>query len=153
MDTSAVPDNPEDREWDVIVVGTGMGGAVLGHALAKAGQRVLFCEKGRSHLHGQTALKGDYAEHFGARAEFSRLDERELLARAGRSWEAIEDVSGKRSYRFIPFIGLGTGGSTALYGMVLERFFPDEFHPQRSFPQAEDASLPACRRAGRHTLG
>src|SRR6185437_564936 len=34
--------------WDAIVVGTGIGGATLGHALASAGWRVLFCEKGKA---------------------------------------------------------------------------------------------------------
>ncbi|MGO9384240.1 MAG: FAD-binding protein, partial [Mycobacterium sp.] len=34
--------------WDVIVVGTGMGGGMLGYRLARSGRRVLFVEKGRS---------------------------------------------------------------------------------------------------------
>ena len=33
-------------EWDVIVIGTGIGGATTGRALAEAGQKVLFLEKG-----------------------------------------------------------------------------------------------------------
>ena len=44
------------QRWDVIVVGTGIGGATLGYALAKAGKRVLFCEKGRSYLGDAEAL-------------------------------------------------------------------------------------------------
>ena len=38
--------------WDVIVVGTGMGGGTLGYSLACSGRRVLFVEKGRSTLPG-----------------------------------------------------------------------------------------------------
>ena len=38
--------------WDVIVVGTGMGGGMLGYSLARSGRRVLFVEKGRSTLPG-----------------------------------------------------------------------------------------------------
>ena len=38
--------------WDVIVVGTGMGGGMLGNRLAQSGRRVLFLEKGRSTLPG-----------------------------------------------------------------------------------------------------
>ena len=38
--------------WDVIVVGTGMGGGMLGHRLAQSGRKVLFVEKGRSTLPG-----------------------------------------------------------------------------------------------------
>lgn len=35
---------------DIIIVGTGTGGATLGYALAKAGVKVLFLEKGSSGL-------------------------------------------------------------------------------------------------------
>ena len=47
--------NPREAErvvWDVIVVGTGMGGGMLGYSLARSGRRVLFVEKGRSTLPG-----------------------------------------------------------------------------------------------------
>ena len=33
-------------EWDVAIVGAGMGGAAVGYALATAGHRVLLIEKG-----------------------------------------------------------------------------------------------------------
>ena len=42
----------ERIEWDVIVVGTGMGGGMLGYSLARSGRKVLFVEKGRSTLPG-----------------------------------------------------------------------------------------------------
>jgi choline dehydrogenase-like flavoprotein len=42
------PREAEDITWDVIVVGTGMGGGMLGYSLARSGRRVLFVEKGRS---------------------------------------------------------------------------------------------------------
>ena len=38
--------SPFDTEWDAIVIGAGMGGGTLGRALAEAGQKVLFVEKG-----------------------------------------------------------------------------------------------------------
>ena len=53
---------------------------------------------------------------------------------------ALEVIGKPR--RFIPFLGSGTGGSSALYGMVLERFFPQDFTPRRNFPQSGDSSLP-----------
>ena len=46
------PREAERIVWDVIVVGTGMGGGVLGYSLARSGRRVLFVEKGRSTLPG-----------------------------------------------------------------------------------------------------
>lgn len=35
-----------DREWDVIVIGTGIGGGTIGRRLAEQGLSVLFVEKG-----------------------------------------------------------------------------------------------------------
>src|SRR2546427_13265123 len=46
-----VPEHPEHDDWDVIVIGTGMGGSTVGFELARRGRRVLFLEKGR-FLHG-----------------------------------------------------------------------------------------------------
>src|SRR2546422_10932877 len=46
-----VPEHPEHDDWDVIVIGTGMGGSTVGYELARRGRRVLFLEKGK-FLHG-----------------------------------------------------------------------------------------------------
>lgn len=128
-------------EWDAIIIGTGMGGAPLGYALARAGQRVLFVEKGRSHLQ-PGALSNSYAEsHFPTPAA-PGPEHRATLQRAGRYSDTIRSNDGKRAQHFVPFIGSGTGGSSALYGMVLERFFPADFTPRAQHPQAADASLP-----------
>lgn len=39
-----------DRDCDVVVVGTGPGGATMAHALTEAGRSVIMLEKGRNHL-------------------------------------------------------------------------------------------------------
>ncbi len=57
----------------------------------------------------------------------------DALARAGRSTDEITDISGRFPKRFVPFIGSGTGGSSALYGMVCERFFVQDFTPRQNF--------------------
>jgi hypothetical protein len=90
--------------------------------LAKAGKRVLFCEKGKSSLGQSAALRGGFAEQFFARCETPSAKHRDVLSRAGRYHSEIEDRSSGRSTKFIPLIGSTTGGSTALYGMALERF-------------------------------
>jgi choline dehydrogenase-like flavoprotein len=131
-----------NQRWDVIVVGTGIGGATAGYALARAGKHVLFCEKGRSHLRSADAITGSYAERHFDRLSVPRPEHRDLLARAGRSWELITDQSDRHPRTFIPFIGAGTGGSSALYGMAMERFFPEDFEPRRNHPNAAGASLP-----------
>lgn len=136
----------QSRTWDVIVIGTGMGGATLGYALAKAGKRVLFCEQGRSHLADEAALRGNYAETFFPEPDVPRAQHREILARSGRYGDGIEDRSGPRRRRYIPFIGAGSGGSSALYGMALERFLPEDFRPREKFSamldRAPDSTLP-----------
>lgn len=129
------------RHWDVIVVGTGMGGATIGYVLAKAGMSVLFCEKGKS-TRPDDSLTGCYAEQYLGTSAFSSLSERAIFKNAGREWTEIEDRTTSRVKTYIPFIGAGTGGSTALYGMALERFFPEDFTPGVCYPQAEESSLP-----------
>ena len=64
------------------------------------------------------------------------------MARAGRTTDEIEDISGRCSKRFVPFIGSGTGGSSALYGMVCERFFVRDFTPRENFRDPGDSTVP-----------
>lgn len=129
------------RHWDAIVVGTGMGGATLGYALAKAGKNVLFCEKGKS-AHSSASLAGCYAEELLENSNKSNSNKSEVFKNAGREWLEIEDRTKTRVRTHIPFIGAGTGGSSALYGMALERFFPEDFTPRASYPDAGDSALP-----------
>ncbi|ORV00495.1 glucose-methanol-choline oxidoreductase [Mycobacterium bohemicum] len=129
--------------WDVIVVGTGMGGGMLGYSLARSGRRVLFVEKGRSTLPGTPGTIRDampeLAEPRAARSAGAYYD---ALARAGRTTDEIEDISGRFPKRFVPFIGAGTGGSSALYGMVCERFFAQDFTPRQNFRDPGDSTVP-----------
>jgi len=133
----------ERVQWDVIVVGTGMGGGMLGNSLARSGRRVLFVEKGRSTLPGMPgtirSLMPELAEPQAARSAQAYYD---ALSRAGRSTDEIEDISGRFSRRFVPFIGSGTGGSSALYGMVCERFFVRDFTPRQNFRDPGDSTVP-----------
>jgi len=129
--------------WDVVVVGTGMGGGMLGHWLARSGRRVLFVEKGRSTLPGAPGTirssMPELAEPLAGRSAETYYD---ALARAGRSTDEIEDISRRFSRRFVPFIGSGTGGSSALYGMVCERFFVGDFTPRQNFRNPGDSTVP-----------
>src|SRR5271168_2181960 len=129
--------------WDVIVVGAGMGGGMLGYWLARSGRRVLFVEKGRSTLPGVPGTirssMPELAEPLARRSAEAYYD---ALARAGRSTDEIEDISGRGTKRFVPFIGSGTGGSSALYGMVCERFFVRDFSPRQNFRDPGDSTVP-----------
>lgn len=133
----------ERIEWDVIVVGTGMSGGLLGYRLAGSGRRVLFVEKGRSTLPGVSGtIRGEIpevAEPWAADFAAAYLD---ALARGGRTTDEVEDISGRSPKRFVPFIGAGTGGSSALYGMVCERFFARDFTPRENFRDVGDSTVP-----------
>ncbi|MCG5512183.1 GMC oxidoreductase [Ectothiorhodospira shaposhnikovii] len=131
LDGEAV-DDLINAQWDAIVVGTGMGGATIGHALARMGWRILFCEKGASKK--RESLRGQYAESWLGRPAVPAPRHAKTLRAAGRFYHEIEDVSDADARRFIPFIGAGAGGSSALYGMALERFFPEDFLPGRYHP-------------------
>lgn len=148
-DSSTVADGEADaREaegifWDVIIVGTGMGGGMLGNRLARAGRRVLFVEKGRSTLPGVPGtIRGEVPELAEPEASRSPQTYYEALARSGRSTDEIEDISRRITRRYVPFIGSGTGGSSALYGMVCERFFVGDFTPRQNFHDPGVSTVP-----------
>ncbi len=142
-DGGLTPQDAERVTWDVIVVGAGMGGGLLGYRLARSGRRVLFVEKGRSTLSGTAgtirSAMPELAEPSLADSQAAYFD---ALARAGRSTDEIEDISKRRSKKFVPFIGSGTGGSSALYGMVCERFFARDFTPRENFRNVGASTVP-----------
>ncbi|TPI57344.1 GMC family oxidoreductase [Mesorhizobium sp. B3-1-3] len=132
-------DDPASRIWDFVVVGTGIGGATLGYQLSKAGYSVLFCEQGQSYYTAQDVLQGDWLEALVTRDSGPTLEE---MFRAGRFSAAMSDVSSGPPRTLRPVLGTGTGGSSALYGMVMERFFPSDFEPAQTFPDCPEANLP-----------
>jgi choline dehydrogenase-like flavoprotein len=128
------PEAPEDELWDAIVVGTGMGGATIGYALATKGLRVLFLEKGR-FLYGGVD-RGD------GRLPLTFDDSPEPRMDRGH-WPL--PIAGQTSFgreEFFAPLGCGSGGTTGLYGAQLERFMPADFRPRANFPGAHDATLP-----------
>jgi len=94
--------------FDVIVIGSGAGGAAAAHRLVEAGRRVLLLEKGE-------ALPRD-----GSTLDIGRVVHRgEFLAR-----EPWQDGAGKR---VVPEEHFNVGGKTKWYGAALLRFAPEEF--------------------------
>jgi choline dehydrogenase-like flavoprotein len=113
------------KAFDFIIIGTGMGGATIGHRLAQAGAKVLFLEQGNDKRNIDKKFQGQYAETFFKSAD--PLKNSSLLHQAGRFHHQIKNQIQSGSKNFFPFIGSVTGGSTSLYGGVLERFLPEEF--------------------------
>jgi len=111
-----------DHEWDLIVIGTGVGGATLGRAMAEKGWTVLFLEKGR---------KGFRAEHQTLSPLIAGTEAR--LVRG--FWP--EKVSGKvdgREHDFYAPLGCGAGGSSVFYAGTLERPEPRDLDASETCP-------------------
>jgi choline dehydrogenase-like flavoprotein len=123
--------------WDVIVAGTGPGGAAAGFALTAPDRRILFLEQGLD-LRAGDALRGQFVEDLPGFRNLSDSERRRRLARGGRMLETIEDAT--RGDRFLPHLGCGTGGSSVLYGMTMERLFPSDF--QSGWPLSYQEMLP-----------
>jgi choline dehydrogenase-like flavoprotein len=127
------PHAPVEEYWDAIVIGTGMGGATAGHALAARGWRVLFLEKGR-FLHGLPRSPTELRASSDDRPE-GRLD---------RGWWPYP-VVGRTNFgrqQFFAPLGCGSGGTTALYAAQLERLRAEDFRPRAHHPDALDSTLP-----------
>lgn len=142
---SYVPEDPGRIEWDVAVIGTGMGGATTGCELARLGHRVLFIEKGL-FLHGEFRA----AERDGMEPSEQLLvqlaniaDERpEARLRAGRWPYRLQGTTSFGELEFFAPLGCGSGGSTSLYAGGLERLSPADFRPRANFPEVYDSTLP-----------
>ncbi len=97
------------KDWDVIVVGAGIGGGTIGRRLAERGLSVLFVEKGPSGLAGEQ--------------QFLRTDLEDPEARHLRGYwpkPFLATVDGRQS-RFFGPIGSGVGGTSTFYAATLER--------------------------------
>jgi choline dehydrogenase-like flavoprotein len=134
--------------WDVIVVGTGMGGGMLGYSLARSGRKVLFVEKGRSTLPGTPgtirSATPEVAEPLTSRSTETYYD---ALARAGRSTDEIEDISGRFSRRYPP--GIGTSNwrrtSRAISHVPAESRWLNKMSPSPCSNRRCLSSAPSCR--------
>ena len=107
--------------WDVVIVGTGMGGATLGWQLAAQGAKVLFLEKGRADI-ARGRPDGQPARDPDARLREGRWPDHLDMALDGH----IVPLEGMR--------GCGVGGSTLLYAALLERLEPHDLAATPSMP-------------------
>jgi choline dehydrogenase-like flavoprotein len=107
------PTTAAAREWDVIIIGTGVGGATVGHSLASRGLSVLFLEKGGS---------------VGPRKESNTTATPESGMTQGWWPHPIShrQTNGVRR-RFYAPIGCARGGSSIHYAAALERMPPSDF--------------------------
>jgi choline dehydrogenase-like flavoprotein len=97
-----------NTQYDVIVIGSGAGGAAAAHRLVEAGRRVLLLEKGEPLPRDGSTLDIQRVVHGG-----------EFLSR-----EPWQDGRGRR---VVPEEHFNVGGKTKWYGAALLRFSPQEF--------------------------
>lgn len=126
------------QHWDVIVIGTGIGGGLAGRRLAELGVSVLYVEKGPL---------GHRAE-----SQFLNDDISDYVARQSRGyWPTMVEarVDGGPPHRFFGPLGSGVGGSSVFYAAAAER--PERHdlentnalsHPVGGWPVGYDAFRP-----------
>jgi choline dehydrogenase-like flavoprotein len=98
---------------DVIVIGSGAGGATFAYACARAGKSVLLLERGRRY-----------------RPDEHPLDEQAMLIDKRPYDDRPIAVNGTPKQLYI---GGVLGGGTALYGAALLRPSRDDFHPGKHY--------------------
>ena len=129
--------------WDVIVIGTGIGGGVIGRRLAERGLSVLFVEKGPlGHRTEGQVLRDDLPDY---------------VARQSRGfWPTPVEarIDGGRPQQFFGPLGSGVGGSSVFYAAAAER--PERHdleptnavsHPTGGWPVGYDAFRPYFEQA------
>jgi len=135
------PRDPEALEWDVVVVGTGMGGGTAGYELSRRGRNVLFIEKGWS-VPGVAPTRREGTDLVDSHGSDLEQDPREARLATGWWSERIQADTSFGASEFYAPLGCGVGGSTALYAAALERFSPSDFEPRANYPDVADSTLP-----------
>ena len=102
-------DDIRNRDWDAIVIGTGIGGGTAGRRLAEQGLSVLYLEKGPDL--GDTAIPALGIETRDPEARLAHGAWPRLLeAELDGAWCELDGM-----------IGAGVGGTSAYYAATLER--------------------------------
>lgn len=132
------------RQWDVIVIGAGIGGGAVGRQLTERGLSVLFVEKGPfGHDTEQQYLSTDLEDPFARRVR-------------GLWPKPVAATIDGRDLRFFGAIGAGVGGTSSFYAATLER--PERHdideseerpHPTGGWPVGYDTFAPFYAQAER----
>lgn len=141
---------PQDQVWDVIVIGTGMGGGTIGRRLSERGLSVLFVERGPAGLRAEEhSLQADIWNH------------EARLVRGFWPEPLQAHVDGVET-RFNAPLGAGVGGSSVFYAATLERPEPHDLdntherpHPTGGWPVSYAQMRPYFEEAERlfHVCG
>ena len=126
----SVPMDPEGTIWDVVVVGTGAGGAAAGFNLARLGRSVLFLERGAVCNEPSSTVRA------------SRLVHSLGTVHSNCKPYDVQHGDGSGSGKADLIAGYGVGGTTSLFSMVMDRFRPVDFAPGYRAKAPHSSSLP-----------
>lgn len=103
---------PGSTHWDVIIVGSGAGGATIAHRLASTGKRILVLERGKR-------LPRE-PENWNSRQVF-----------VTKRYYTQDEWIDRRGRAFLPQTHYGVGGNTKVYGAALFRLRERDFTETR----------------------
>ena len=95
--------------WDIVIIGSGMGGGTLARTLMNSGAKILIVERGD--------FLPQEAENWSPEAVF--------LKNRYKTTELWRDSAGKPYH---PGVHYWVGGNTKLYGAALPRFRAEDFN-------------------------
>lgn len=104
-------------EWDVIIIGSGMGGSSAAYQLSALGRKVLILEKGLAEF---SQFKG---------VESTEDDPIERMQSGKWPTKLTAVVDDRKTEVWAP-LGCGAGGSSSLYAAALQRLQTDDFEKQ-----------------------
>ena len=107
-------------DFDVVVIGSGLGGGVAARVLAESGLRTLLLERGRMEPESMKAQ-----------------DERRMMFAKEAADHRVSRVNGRPA---VPLTGSVPGGSSSVYGAVFLRPSPRDFTPGRDYGAHLDRS-------------
>lgn len=118
----------QQQQWDVIIIGSGMGGGCAAYVLANKGYRVLALDKG--------------AANFEANESVSEEPKNERQQYVSGKWptQIRTRINGKSHDMWAP-LGCGMGGSSLLYAAALQRFRAVDFEAKPT-PAGETIGWP-----------
>lgn len=101
-----------DTKADIIIIGSGIGGASLAYSLAQTGKRVIILERGE-HLKDTPEARDDVAIF------------QDGFFRSSEEWLATDGET------FLPGNYYYVGGNSKLFGGVMYRYRVEDFSPRR----------------------
>lgn len=115
--------------WDVVIVGTGMGGGMTARTLTKLGLNVLAIDKGAANYDGE-----------GQNVAVEPKNTKELYENGRWPTQLRTSINGEDCDMWAP-IGCGFGGSSLLYAAALQRLRQSDFK-ERTTPLGKSLSWP-----------